>query len=300
MADAERKIAKKLDQSGVAFSSIEPTSAGDGLLLRLPSGVDHDSASAKAATASSIPIHTESGAVAHYADRYADIQPYWGGDLIYRQVSGGHYYCTGGFGVISQTSHHYMLTAAHSASGGTGTYYTGDGTKMGSVAGWSGDNDAMVIDTNTAGFIYGGSYYGNPSGQTAIAVNGEGGSAVGESMCTSGAFSGQRCSVIVKATNLTIRMCDNNGQNCVTVSDEVRAEQSNYTNAGGNGDSGGPVYHAQSGGANAAGTLSAYDPTTEVACTGDPTSSTRKCGWRIYYPDILNELNDFGYTVAVP
>lgn len=120
---------------------------------------------------------------------------------------------------------------------------------------------------------------------------------MGESVCSSGAFSGNRCSITVKDTNVTIEACDENGQNCKYFADQVQAERGDHTNAGGQGDSGGPVYLPLAEGANARGINTAIDPRNLTTCTGD-TSGNRECSWRIWYGAVLDDLADFGYTIT--
>jgi len=100
---------------------------------------------------------------------------------------------------------------------------------------------------------------------------------VGDLDCTSGGFSGERCSIKVINTNVTI-----NAGGLLSYR-MVQAEQTGHNNAAGSGDSGGPFYKRQADGTVlATGIISAIDAAAAVKCTGVPTSSSRTCSWRMF------------------
>jgi hypothetical protein len=164
---------------------------------------------------------------------------------------------------------------------------------MGTVSGDNNSYDRLYINTSSEGRIYDG---GVGTGEFSKPVVGASHSFVGDYLCTSGAHSGARCGIQVKTINQTVYFPDFN----YYIYQLVRAEQLNHTNAGGNGDSGGPVFSlsADPNKVIAKGTLTGGDLTnTQVSCTGIPTSSTRHCAWRIWYVDVVNSLSAYGASI---
>ena len=191
-----------------------------------------------------------------------------------------------------------MLSAAHCANlnvlatdptgqtiGDVGTRNTGTDTLL--LAGSSGGR-VFNNSTNAAGAVV--SEFSNQ-------VIGASASQVGNFVCTSGAYSGTRCSIQVKARNLCINVRDFG-----TVCGQVQAENTTRTNAVGQGDSGGPVEIVNA--ANtlqvwATGTNTAIDDTnTAVACTGYVTAG-RVCAWRMYYEDIFSGMAGVGASGVI-
>ncbi|MEQ4300092.1 hypothetical protein ABNF97_01650 [Plantactinospora sp. B6F1] len=125
---------------------------------------------------------------------------------------------------------------------------------------------------------------------------------VGNTLCTSGSFSGTQCGGVAVAVDQTINM-GGYGQ----VTDMVRAEKSNGFTMVGNGDSGGPVFFntgEDNSWAIARGTVSAIpgDSDDWGACHGVPAGpdddeNARHCSWRFWYPDITVQLAGVNATI---
>jgi hypothetical protein len=296
LTQAEHQLVSGFSESGEHFASITPKIDGSGLTVAVPQATGTQAT--KAVPATSVPVSVTTGALPRQADRFEDTPPFFGGDYMQAAPNAGPA-CTTGFAVENSNAEQFMLTASHCSPSGIGTWYTGEGSgqlTIGSVAGWAGSEDAMIISTSSEGTVWTGAALNDPNNQTALAVNGGGDPTVGEFDCASGSFSGEQCNVEVVATNQVIQSCDNNGQNCAVYDDIAQAEQQNHTDAAGNGDSGGPVYTVLAGGANARGTITAYDPSNEVTCAG-VVQSGRFCSWRIFFPDVLDQMADFGVNL---
>jgi hypothetical protein len=268
---------------GSHVASVAPQADGSGLLVAMRSGTSTTTArtASVARLAGGVPVTYERAAAPAPAfSRGNDIAPYWGG----ARWNG----CSTGF-AIRIGGVPKMLSAGHCASNGQNAY-DGGGDWMGTVSGDSDAYDRLYINTNSAGRIYDG---GVGSGEFSKPVIGAARSYVGDWLCTSGAYSGARCGIQVRATNVTIWV------GSYYIYQLVRAEQVNYQNAIGNGDSGGPVFSlaADHSKVIAKGTNTAIDLGTQVACTGIPASATRRCAWRMYYVDVVNSLNAYGASI---
>ncbi len=269
-----RRVAKAEGVTAVA-----PKADGSGLIV----SVAQRSAARAADAATDVPVTAEEVARPAALSRGNDSPPYWGG----ARWNG----CSNGFAIrIAGVSK--MLSAGHCGSNG-GYAYDGGGQYMGTISGDSNAYDTLYINTYSAGRIYDG---GVGTGEFSKPVVGASRSYVGQWLCTSGAYSGARCGIQVKATNQTIWV------GSYYMYGMVYAEQVNRTNAAGNGDSGGPVFSlsADPNKVIAKGTISAGDRSWygSATCTGVPASSTRGCSWRLWYADIANSLARYGASIV--
>jgi hypothetical protein len=299
LAAAQQRLVATFIRQGRRFSSVGPALDASGLDLQLPAAPGETPLAAASVEQAyqqalgGVPVSVSASSQPRLADRYSDTAPFWGGDYM----QSGTTACSSGFPVQNANKETFLLSASHCSPTGTGTWTTGASTTIGSDAGWASSDDAMIIGTTAnQGFLYTGSSLENPNGQSDIPVNGAGDPTVGELDCASGSFSDSICSIKVIKTNMSIQTCE--GTKCTTYSQEVQAEQQSHLDAAGNGDSGGPVYTPINNHANARGTLTAIDSTNASAtCTGVPAGNGRSCSWRIFFPDVLGELRDFGVSV---
>jgi hypothetical protein len=182
-----------------------------------------------------------------------------------------------------------MLTAGHCAAlWDRATDPTGE--HIGYVTEDSDAYDVQLIDARSAGRVFNNSA---SSGEFTNPVIGTSGSYVGMWICTSGAYSGTRCGIQVKQTGVTIWVG-------YWIYNTVRAEKSDFTNAVGQGDSGGPVEVVASDTTKmyAAGVNTAIDTDTAVACTGYVTTG-RTCAWRMYYAPWNSAVAVFGTSIVL-
>ena len=181
-------------------------------------------------------------------NRYDDYSPFWGGDEIYRNVTGGEVICTGGFSIKGNSSgNDFMLTAGHCGNGST-WYADGSNATMGNVSTGglyytNGGYDFETISTSDQGYVWvNSSGYHNIEGVDIPAINTD--------MTFDGSITGEVPNVPVVANN----SCAYFGtwETCDLVEGEAAAGTT-VTQAG---DSGGPAYVRQAdGGAKATGTV---------------------------------------------
>jgi secreted trypsin-like serine protease len=122
-------------------------------------------------------------------------------------------------------------------------------------------------------------------------VTGWGVNKVADLVCTSGAFSRERCNIQIIVVNENVNLGG------TTVTNLARGEQTGKQNAAGQGDSGGPVYVSNTNGtATARGMVTGGDLTnTSTPCTG--VTSSRSCSWRIWFSQLSYAVNYYKATV---
>ncbi|MEU4474130.1 hypothetical protein [Micromonospora sp. NPDC023888] len=284
-AAADRLRAK----AGNQITTVGPRADGAGLLVGTQDGL------LGATALAGVPVTVQTGVAAAPATRWDDSPPWWGGAAWRNTATGGG--CSTGFGVW-QGGVTRVLSAAHCANLNVlATDPTGQ--TIGTVSARNVSSDTLLLNGSGGGRVFNNST--DAAGQVVSEFNnqviGASASQVGNWVCTSGAYSGTRCSIQVRARNLCI-----NVRNFGTVCGQVQAENTTGTNAVGQGDSGGPVEIVNA--ANtlqvwATGTNTAIDDTnTSVPCTGYvPTG--RVCAWRFYYEDIFSGMAGVGASGVV-
>jgi hypothetical protein len=292
-AYTERELAaasaRMLAKAGTRITSVGPRADGAGLLVGTQNGL------AAAASYAGVPVTVQTGVAASPATRWNDSPAWWGGGAWVNATLGGG--CSTGFAVF-HAGLARMLSAAHCANlGNLATDPTGQ--TIGTVVADTTGSDTLVINGSSAGRVFNNST--NAAGGVVTEftnpVAGSQRSFVGNFVCTSGAYSGTRCSIQVVARDLCITV-----RGVGTVCGQVQAENTTRTNAIGQGDSGGPVEIVNAANPSqvfATGTNTAIDDiNTAVACTGYvPTGRT--CAWRMYFEDIFSGMAGVGATSVV-
>lgn len=294
-SEAELKAeAARLSKANTSISSVAPKFDGSGLSVTQSAGVSLKSG---VGIQSSVPVDVTVGeATFAAASRLNDEPAYKGGSYIENwwggQLLGA---CSTGFAVTNNsTGVDKLLTAAHCGAQNTNqTNY--NGTLIGVVENRSEGWDAELISANPAKpSVWIGESVQTNVNQFELDVVGASTTLAGDWLCDSGAFSGTICQIRAEATGITLRFDDPNGGPSVYVYDNVRAVHTGNYSAGGNGDSGGPVFSVDSANKlTARGTLTAISLVdgNERACSGVPTDEFRKCSRVIYYPDITKQLS---------
>jgi hypothetical protein len=287
------------DKAAVQLAVIGPKSDGTGLRAGV-SGLDETLSAARVPArarqllptlASAVPLDITAAERPRLTSRYADTPPFWGGAWMVRTGGGA---CTTGFGVTGLNgASTYILTANHCGHGewrsGGNTYFIGNSV----TTAVDRPHDSQLLLGNPAGArIYTGEYLGSTN-QGSAPVKGAVPSASGGSVCTSGAYSGERCGLTVIATGLTINVTGYGQMTHMSAADHPNAS------AVGNGDSGGPTVSYTTNGVLARGTISAMDPGLVVPCTGVPSGNGRTCSQRVYYPDINRQLAGVGVRLNI-
>ncbi|WP_089155469.1 hypothetical protein [Micromonospora sp. NBS 11-29] len=275
--------------AGSEITTVGPRADGAGLLVGTQHGL------LGAASLAGVPVTVQTGVAAAPATRWDDTTPWWGGGAWRNSATGGG--CSTGFAVF-QAGVARMLSAAHCANlNNVATDPTGQ--TIGTVTTRNVGSDTLIIAGSSAGRVFNNSTdaAGAVVSEFSNPVIGAQASQVGNFVCTSGAYSGTRCSIQVRARDLCI-----NVRNFGTVCGQVQAENTTRTNAVGQGDSGGSVEIVNGANTNqvfATGTNTAIDDTnTATACTGYvPTG--RVCAWRMYYEDIFSGMSGVGASGVV-
>ena len=285
-SQAELKAeAARMLKAGAPIQSIAAKHDGSGLAIKQAAGF-----SAKAAVQSAVPVEVQAGDVELAASRLVDTSPFKGGAYIQNTtpdgaIQGG---CTSGFAVVDNTTGaDKLLTAAH--CGQSGSYYTNAaGDFIGSVEGRAVASDSEILGATGQARVWIGDSIENEQNQVALDVAGSSASIVGDWLCDSGAYSGTICQIQVVNVGLTVCLgsfgCVNNA---------VEAVHRGGFSAGGNGDSGGPVFSVQADNTLVArGTLTAISvaPADIRPCSGVPERNGRKCSQRIIFPDVTAQL----------
>ncbi len=297
-SQAELKAeAARLVKSNGSIQSIAAKYDGSGLAVKQAAA----GFSAQSALQSSVAVEVEAGEVELAASRLVDSAPYKGGAYI-ENYSGGVVQgsCSSGFAAISNsTGADKLLTAAH--CGDSGSYFTnGNLDFIGSVESRSVASDSEIINATGQPRVWiGDSIQTELSQPTAnqygLDVVGATATLPGDWLCDSGSFSGTICDIRAVQTGLTICLSD---FGCVNNSVEA-VHQGGYS-AGGNGDSGGPVFSVQPGDKLVArGTLTAISIAAADLrqCSGVPAENGRRCSQRIIYPDITAQMADHNIRI---
>jgi hypothetical protein len=247
--------------------------------------------------------------------RYDDVSPWNGGDFNYH-AGGTDPSCTNGIPVHDTSSGQtYILTAAHCwyQSGGQYTsvrngYWENDySTIYGSKAligtveydqniqAGSTTLDSGLIQTSSSVLNFDAAW--NSQG-TAVQI-GAATNNVGDQVCTSGAYDGQICQIVITQKDQTIH--PNDGWGTYNVKEVAIASNPNNASAvaSGEGDSGGPVYSYSGSNTLARGMIDAHSD--NKTCTSNPPGTispppARTCGHVVYFVQLGSIDNQWGVT----
>lgn len=273
-AFSARELKRETDRlvrvSAGAFTSITPNVDGSGLTV---TGADVRLTRSKVA-GSAVSVTVEAGVAPAPASRWNDSPPWWAGAAARNAATGAG--CSTGW-TVNYGGATRMLSVPH--CGTPGQLMTDPtGEPIGPVAAANVPRDVMLVTATAGGRVY-NNYPGTISPEFGNKVAGTTGTYVGMMLCTSGAYSGTVCLCQVKAVGVTIYT----GRD--TIFGMARVEHTQYKNAAGQGDSGGPVETPDPTELTeqyAVGTISAIDTSAPAACTGYVVTG-RVCSWRLYY-----------------
>lgn len=232
--------------------------------------------------------------------READNSPYFGGALIEQSP----YACSSGFAVHwEHDGYDYMTTAAH-CEGVGGTWRNGAGAAIGvgtpGNAGYDLEFIRIPSGESSAGYIYTGPR-AYAAGQGAMNVSGASHTHVGDSLCTSGSFSGWHC--YIRASGPTTDCRETYlGLGCFNVQGGISTVANQCIAA--HGDSGGPVWSPVNGfnqpnsTANARGLISSIPVgwTDNTPCGTDPSGKAQTGTTAIWFTDILSGIAPWAAT----
>ncbi|MGW6933305.1 hypothetical protein ACWGE0_24835 [Lentzea sp. NPDC054927] len=297
-SQAELKAeASRIVKSNPAIQSIAAKYDGSGLAVKQAA----TGFSAKSAVPSSVAVEVETGAVELAASRLVDSSPYKGGAYIVNRRDGvAQGSCSSGYTVVDNaTGADKLLTAAHCGALGT-SYTNGAGEPVGQITSRSVASDSEIISLVGTGTgqarVWIGDSIQTESNQYGLDVIGSSATIAGDWLCDSGSYSGTICDI--RAMNVGLTVCLTNF-GCVNNSVEA-LHQGGYS-AGGNGDSGGPIFSVQQPGDKlvARGTLTAISVAAADLrqCSGVPAGNGRQCSQRIIFPDVTAQMADHNFRI---
>lgn len=229
------------------------------------------------------------------ASRQNDSPPWQGGGAI--ATATGEDYCSIGFPVVKNGTG-YLVSAAHCTGRGTGgTILDGVGDPIGIVVNRdAAPYDSLLVDPSdspaTIGKVFGGPWNASPShSRYESYVGGASRPAVGQTVCTSGAVTGEHCNLYISDTSFDY-YC-HNLQEC----HGFRAQIQGAGVAVGGGDSGGPVFlYRADGRVGARGIIYGGQPAGGVSCPAS-TSVPTVCYTTVVAVGIHNVLALWGAEI---
>jgi hypothetical protein len=255
------------------------------------------------------------GPIVNDSYRYSDTAPWNGGDLIYTNTGGVASGCTAGIPVEDATGQDYMLTAAHCVNSGDvvkNGYVThtcsitctsqihGSTTTIGTCCykqdnpNHDGTHDAALIQANTSSLDFICDWSCSYTAYQTSAGN----NYVGNEVCISGGYDGERCGIIIRDANVSNCAWQAGPplywSNCRN--DVVKGSRDDGNWVAGQEDSGSPVFSWSGSqvvplGSYVAHSGSATCPSAAI----DPTY--RACGTVAYWIAIKPILNQWGLQI---
>jgi hypothetical protein len=216
------------------------------------------------------------------ASRQNDSAAYYGGGRIYRAGDGRG--CSAAFGGHSSgNGADYLLTAYHCVWLNDRRFWDGGHDFMGSATALAGVDDAAAIKVSSDPLMWTGPWDSALPFVTRVTTVDA--PRVDLRICTSGSYSGVRCTARVVGGG-HFGLTDSNGNNYDAYLFYADHEQGGEIV--GHGDSGGPVYYGYSAGTAAVGIISAQmeGPGWTVPCVGDPDPGHRPCSRRVFFGDV--------------
>lgn len=223
--------------------------------------------------------------------RINDYSPWLGGGLMRRKINGIYpTACSTGFSMHVDGSSR-LLSAAHCDVPGNAAWADGTGMDQLTYGGSDVDVlrntlDTMLIDPvgETAGYVFGGGWNAPPTDPRYILkVAGFATSPAGETVCTSGANSGEHCGVKVFGNPAKFDCSDEYTEYWCQGQFIYSADGMSPIMVG--GDSGGPVYHQRSDGrVSARGIIDAGHRGYYVTCPSvalDPDGACFRAGYMV-------------------
>lgn len=270
--EAAQRLVKSAFARQVDLQSVAVNPDGSGIRARVPGVMMSATDSRVAETVARTPVAFEVRDPYEKASRINDAPPWKGG---IRTVQNGSA-CSTAFSVLVGTAGR-LLSANHCDESANAAVRDGAGQTIApggaSVAGIA-SIDSQLIDPSSSPATTGRVYTGGYSSNTTAAVKGWARNYVGQTVCASGASSGQRCG---KVTDDTTSLPWTEGNFYI----EAKASGSAHYIAG--GDSGGPVFATVTGGVQARGVILAGS--TVVGCTGlNPDVNPRCYNYMVYAP----------------
>ncbi|MEO3978605.1 S1 family peptidase [Streptomyces sp. CAU 1734] len=220
--------------------------------------------------------------------------PPWSGGIRLRHPQG---LCTSGFSVLAGGGGR-LLSAGHCDTTGNGAITDGAGQSIspgGTAVARLGEIDSLLIDPSASPATIANIFRGGYNSNTKSNVKSWASNWPGDSVCSSGASTGEHCGTVYDDSDVYFI----EGHYVGVVQVAAPAGQI----FGGQGDSGGPVFRTVSGGVQARGILISADLTegsmTYACGTTDPAAGPIQCSRWVNYVPISTILNTWGATLEV-
>lgn len=196
--------------------------------------------------AAGVPVEIGSGQAVDFQTRRNDSSPWQGGGQLHFPGTNLHNVCTSGFSVLTTGGEGRLLTAGHCKLNGENEATTrvndggGDLIANNGDMQWAPNYDSLLIDPPaspaTIGKVFGGPWdAGTGNARYQFHVGGSAAPSVGDTVCVSGANTGERCNRTITNTGVEFN-CPGTTTNC----SGFVYSGSGVTTTG--GDSGAPVY----------------------------------------------------------
>jgi len=281
---------------------------GSGLIVGVDAATAGSSLRAPALTADAqrltgLPVTQEIGAAPATTGRQNDSNPWYGGGMM--EAPGFNppndldpfLFCSNAFAVLRSDGYGRLLGARHCDDDGNLAWYNGAHSPLtngGADVDIQNTDDTMLIDPigGTGGYVHGGPWNATSSNSRYhLKVASAGSTVQNQSVCSSGANSGEHCGLIVTSATIATWTCANGG-----TCHGWRAGNSSATVASTvGGDSGGPVYQNRSDGrVNARGVI--YGGDTSISC-GNVRFGVGNCYKYTWFVDITRVTALWGVTV---
>lgn len=249
-----------------------------------------------------LPVTQESGVAPTPTGRQNDSNPWYGGSLMEDPGFNPpgdlspYNFCSNAFAVKTSGGYGRLLGARHCDSAGNLAWKNGQHSPLtngGDDVDIKNTDDTMLIDPigGTGGYVHGGPWNATSSHSRYHLPVASAGSAVqNQSVCTSGANSGEHCGLIVNSASIVTWTCGSAYCHGWT----ARHPTSSIASSVG-GDSGGPVYQSRSDGkVNARGII--YGGTIDASC-GVVRFSVNNCYSQAWFVDITRVTAAWGVSV---
>jgi hypothetical protein len=289
MAAAQRLADSALGRR-IGLQSVAVNVDGSGVRARVPGTLAPLSATDRsaAATVAETGVTFETRAPAEKtAARYNDTAPWKGGIRVYQDGLA----CSTAFAVLSGSAgrllsaHHCDESANSVVTDGAGQVIAPGGASVSGIA----DIDSQLIDPSASPATTPRIYTGGWNSSTLALVKGSARNYVDNTVCTSGATSGQHCG---KVTDDTVTSPGASGKFYI----EAKAAANGVMVAG--GDSGGAVFATVTGGVQARGVILAGAGTVTCGAT-NPDIAKPRCFNTLVYAPISVVLSTWGVQLEV-
>ena len=284
------------------YGTIVSNNDGSGLTVSVPQAALAKSSNvateADLSTEAGIPARVVPGELPQATSRVNDADPWSGGAAI---TGGPGGFCSTGFAVLTSGGFGRLLSAAHCDFYGNAAWNDGSGQSFTTGGSAVSVNrvpyDTLIMDPvgGTQGRVYAGPYNAaSTHSRYTLKVGGSGGSHVNDFICTSGANSGEHCSIQVRELGVQW-LCGINKDPSAPCGGHHARNTIVNTAAAVTGDSGGPVYAMRSDGrVTARGIVSAGY--TTAPCPPSRTGSSG-CFRDLLYPAISVILDTWNVSI---